>query len=202
MDTQRWAENLTSEVYEFWKSKHPRKEGVKVFYSRTNKNPDLMIIGYQPGGNYSHFKNEDADRFARGDFKPQANEFLTTDYPMAKRMREFFGSNLKLLEKSVIFPVIFFRSPSAKDWYTYKNRREVKEFCLLKTKEIIKDAFKLDIVNSVDLLDVGVEEDNASSISLLEQFGFEESGKDEDGMFVYLKKKPFVEHRLLDNVNG
>lgn len=59
-------------------------------------------------------------------------------------------------------------------------------------QEVLKKAFQLDMVNSVDLLDVGVEGDNRSSISLLKKFGFEESGKDEDGMLVYLKKKPFV----------
>ncbi|MEX1063755.1 MAG: hypothetical protein WD898_04100 [Candidatus Paceibacterota bacterium] len=137
MNIQNWAENLTREVYEIWKSKYPRREGIKLFYSKVIKNPELMIIGYQPGGNHVHFQNEDADRFANGDFKVTLNEFLITNYRMANRMREFFEHRPKLLEKSVICPLIFFRAPNARSWRRWKHRKEVEEFCFSKTSGII-----------------------------------------------------------------
>lgn len=140
MGITKWSENLTEEIYKEWKKSYSRwKPGVKVFYSPVIENPELMIIGYQPGGNQTHFKIEDEDRFAQGDFGVKQNEFFTSNYRMAKRMKEFFEpDNLNILEKSVIFPLIFFRAPRATTWTAWKSRRTVEELCFSKVQEIIK----------------------------------------------------------------
>jgi hypothetical protein len=140
MNIQSWAENLTREVYEAWKNRYSDWDaGIKVFYSQPIEDPELVIIGYQPGGNYTHFKNEDEDKFAKGNFTISKNEFITTGYRMAKRMREFFGpEHIDVLEKSVIFPLVFFRAPRISTWRSWGNSKEAEMFCFLKIEEIIQ----------------------------------------------------------------
>lgn len=59
------------------------------------------------------------------------------------------------------------------------------------SKEIIREAFQLQVVGQVDILDVNVEKDNVRSIELLNWAGFSQEGSDEDGMLIYKKHKPF-----------
>ena len=44
------------------------------------------------------------------------NSYVVKPYPMAKRMRDFFEGHLNLLNESVVFPTLFFRSESTKYW--------------------------------------------------------------------------------------
>lgn len=156
---KNWADNITQEIYNVWKSKYSDwRPGVKVFYSPVIKNPELMIISYQPGGNEVNFENEDKSRFEKGDFSVRKNEFLVADYLMARKIRHFFGDRKEILEKSVIFPMIFFRASTARMWRGIRpiaKRVEMEEFCLSKVKEIIEK------VAPVRLLVIGMETLNA-----------------------------------------
>ncbi len=58
-------------------------------------------------------------------------------------------------------------------------------------RQVLEGAFRLKILDSVEVLDVNVEKDNAPSIRLLEDAGFVQEGVDEEGMLIYKKAKPF-----------
>lgn len=67
-ETKEWSENFTEEVYREWKENYSNIEtGVKTFYTPVAENPQLMIIGYNSGGEKNSFQ-EDRERFENGDF--------------------------------------------------------------------------------------------------------------------------------------
>lgn len=50
---ENWAEKLTEEVYQAWKSEYSFwKLGFALFYSPVHMNPKIMIIGRNPGGRF------------------------------------------------------------------------------------------------------------------------------------------------------
>lgn len=142
MDLNDWAENLTKNVYNEWKSKYEFwKLGFKVFYGPVNLNPPLMIISYNPGGDETSFE-QDLARFSKGDFSiPAVNSYVERPYAMAKKMRDFFEGHLNLLGESVVFPILFFRSKNVKYWKRRlgkTTRNDMEAFCYGKVKEIIQ----------------------------------------------------------------
>ena len=139
---EKWSEELTKEVYNEWKTKYSFwKSGFKIFYSPVRKNPKLLILSLNPGGTEEHFKKENQKLFENNDFSvSKNNEYLTTNYTMAKKVRKFFENNLDLLEESVVLPILFFRS---KDYQYWKNnikkeiRYDMENFSYTKIKEIL-----------------------------------------------------------------
>ena len=143
MDINEWAEELTKEVYTIWKTKYRDWEhGFKVFYSPIRRNPKLMIISLNPGGTVTNFKKTDYWKFKKGNFSlPPKNRYLVTDYPFAKKIREFFDGNEGLLDTSVAISILFFRSKNFKFWLKNvpKTRRtEMENYSYEKVKLIIK----------------------------------------------------------------
>ena len=68
MEIETWAKNINKEVYEKWKRDYPLWDsGFKVFYSPVRKNPKLMILSYNPGGNETSFQ-EDLNHFEKGSY--------------------------------------------------------------------------------------------------------------------------------------
>jgi hypothetical protein len=59
--------------------------------------------------------------------------------PMARKVRKFFDGHEKMLERSVAFTVLFFRSKNIKEWKRLdkQKRKEMEEFSYKKVKEII-----------------------------------------------------------------
>lgn len=141
-DLNKWAENLQKEVYETWKTKYSFWEfGFKVFYGPIKINPTVMIITHNPGEGVARFLGEDKWRFDEGDFSlPKVNAYIENDNKMAKRMKDFFKDDLKLLEKGVTFPLIFFRSRNIDEWKAIDDiiRTEMEEFCFSKVKQIVQ----------------------------------------------------------------
>lgn len=144
MEAEKWAENLTQEIYSIYQRKYSFwKPGLKLFYSPVVFKPQLMIISYQPGGSEEHYANEDRDRFDAGDFSlPTTNDYVSKNHVMSRRIRSFFDfkSGMELLKNSVVFPLIFFRSPTIRAWrkeLPKSARVEMEELCFQKTEEII-----------------------------------------------------------------
>lgn len=139
---EKWSEELTKEVYNEWKTKYSFwKSGFKTFYSPVRKNPKLLILSFNPGGTDEHFEKENQQLFENNDFSiSKNNEYLTTNYTMAKKVRKFFESNLDLLEESVALPILFFRSKNYQYW---KNnikkeiRCDMENFSYTKIREIL-----------------------------------------------------------------
>lgn len=145
-DITKWAENLTKEIYSEYINKYSFwKHGIKVFYSPVVTKPDLMIISYQPGGTEKNYIEEEKDSFEKGDFHLQAfNSYVETTYTMSRRVRSLFDfdSGFKILSKSVVFPLIFFRAPTISAWrkeLPKQQRVAMEEFCFSKVKEIIQE---------------------------------------------------------------
>jgi len=139
---ETWAKNITKEVFEKWKKDYSFWDsGFKVFYSPVRKNPKVMILSYNPGGDKTSFQ-EDLIHFENGSYPGfSKNEYVSQDYPMAKRIRSFFESNNNLLETSVTLPVIFFRSKNVE--YLKKNfpkelQKDMEKFCLGHIERIIQ----------------------------------------------------------------
>jgi hypothetical protein len=142
MNIKTWSENIVKDAYREWKEKYSDYEnGFKVFYSVPRKNPKLMIISFQPGGNYSHFHEENLGNYKKDDFSIKENSYISNNHKMSKVVRKLFSivdNGIKILETSVIFPLIFFRSSSVKKWSTEIKRKEMEDFCFKKVTEIIK----------------------------------------------------------------
>jgi len=138
---EQWIENINRDVFLEWKSKyHFWKDGYKIFYGPVKKNPKLMIISYNPSGSKYYFLTEDLQRFENGDFSaPKTNSYLIRKNRMAKRMQDLFSEKKKILEESVTFPILFFRSKDMDTWKMVvpkKKRSEMEQFCFSKVKEI------------------------------------------------------------------
>lgn len=138
-----WAESITKDIYlEYINQYSSWKYGIKVFYSPVVLSPKLMIISYQPGGDEKDFEKEEKKDFEIGDFHLQNfNSYLETDHRMSLRMRSLFdfSGGLELLGSSVVFPLIFFRSPTINIWRQNNTERiKMEKFSFSKVKEIIE----------------------------------------------------------------
>ncbi len=142
LEIETWAKNVTQEVFEKWQKDFPFWDsGFKVFYGPVSKNPKVMILSYNPGGDKTSFQ-EDLIHFQKGNYSGfTKNEYISRDYPMAKKIRSFFELNYDLLETSVTLPIIFFRSKNMK--YLKKNfpkelQKNMEKFCLDQIERIIQ----------------------------------------------------------------
>ena len=73
MELYNWAEELTRQVFSQWKTNHARwKQGFKLFYSPIKKNPKLLILSYNPGGDKNSFKKE-LEQYENGNFSLPKN---------------------------------------------------------------------------------------------------------------------------------
>jgi len=148
MELYNWAEELTRQVFSQWKTNHAGwKQGFKLFYSPIKKNPKLLILSYNPGGDKNSFKKE-LEQYENGNFSlPKNHEFTTKEYRMARRMCDFFIGYEKTLKMSVTLPIFFFRSKNVNilDQNLAKQERKLMQaFC---DKLIEKIIFKLEPKN-------------------------------------------------------
>lgn len=141
MKLDQWATSLIKNFYNQWESKYKWKKGFKIFYGPVRKNPNLMILSYNPGGGIDNFTREDHHRYEAGDFSPpKINSYIVRKNHMAKRMQDFFSGNEKMLKESVILPVLFFRSKNKKEWresFPKEKRIKAEKLCFSLLDEII-----------------------------------------------------------------
>ena len=140
MEIDIWANNLLKDVCEKWKSLEGKydfwKCGFGIFYSPVYANPDLMVIGYNLGGDENSFNEEKALQL------PTEHEYFMEDYLIARKMKKLFNNigKMNLLEKSIKFNIIFFRSINDIQWNSINKeiRENIEKFCFVKVKEIIR----------------------------------------------------------------
>ena len=154
MDITKWAEDLTEEVYNEWKTKYSFwEDGFKVFYSPVRYRPELMIISLNPGGTKRNFVEEHYSDYEDGDFSLlNENSYLISKYQFAKKIRTLFEGNENVLKTSVAITVLFFRSKNINYWVKNnpkKTRLAMERFAYDKVKQI------LDKVKPKKLLVVG-----------------------------------------------
>lgn len=140
MDLNQWSDSLLRETYNKWSSLEGKyefwKSGFAVFYSPVYENPDLMIIGYNPGGDSDTFNEKEALLI------PEEHEYFKWNYPLAKKMRETIFNKINktdLLRKSIKLNLIFFRSNNKKCFTSISRevRKDIEQFCHGKVREII-----------------------------------------------------------------
>ena len=137
--TTKWAENLTKEVYKKWKRIGKPKNGFRVFYGPVRKNPKLMIISLNPGGDERYFV-KDKRKYENGNFSlRQENFYLQKKNPFGKMIMKLFKGNESVMEESVITTVLLFRSHDLPQLKRNKKKyAEIKEFANKIVKEIIE----------------------------------------------------------------
>lgn len=138
-----WAEQLTKDVFQEWERKYRFwKPGFKIFYGPVKRNPKIMILSANPGGDKDSFKG-DLLRFRKGDFSlPIDNEYFSKPWHIARRIRNLFDNKQDLLKESIAFPIFFFRSKSAralKQYIPTQQRIEMELFCYRKVRKILKE---------------------------------------------------------------
>jgi len=142
MELKQWAENLLRETYEKWNSLERKyefwKSGFAVFYSPVYESPDLMVIGFNPGGDEKSFDENVALMV------PDKHDYFKWEYPypLAKKMKDdIFGkiNETELLRRSVKLNLIFFRSRIKNDFagISKEVRKDIEQFCHEKVREII-----------------------------------------------------------------
>lgn len=155
MQVKEWGESIQEEVYEEWKSQFKEHNpGFRVFYGPVFPEPEILILGYQPGGDPGDFARDHLERYENGDFSlPEQNEYETKNYEFASRIREkIFNDRQNYLSESIGSNAIFFRSESIKKWKEVPigRRREMEEFSINKVKEMI------DVLNPKRVLILGM----------------------------------------------
>lgn len=164
----RWAADVVEEVYREWKENFSHWEaGFSVFNSPVREEPELMILGYQPGGTAEDFQRA-KKRYQSGEFHlPEGNELTTSGYRLAQEMRRLFEGRREMLEQSVFTNLIFFRSPDTGEWGSRDSDRvnQAEEFCFQKTREILerlnpKRILVIGVTTFDRFIDVCVEDPN------------------------------------------
>lgn len=142
MTLNQWAESLQEEVYEWWKENHSDYErGFRVFGSPVVPNPEILFLGFQPGGGKSDFNEYELKKFKNGDFTlPTTHEYISQPYPQAKTMGQaVFEDNTEFLENTIKSNVIFFRAEGTDDWKTVskERRKQLQQYSLSKVDQIV-----------------------------------------------------------------
>jgi len=144
MNYTPWLESINLETKEKWENT-PNKSsnGFAVFYSPVNeKNKDILIVGYNPGGGEKDFNPEEAMSIRT------EHEYATHDYPLALKMREhvFKAAGIPV-EQTVKLNHIFFRTPNSsvpidKELIQFSHEKVIEIIEVLKPKLIITEGFK------------------------------------------------------------
>jgi hypothetical protein len=146
----------TLEIYEAArKSLGEEAHGFRVLYGPLLESTRTLIVGFQPGGDWSHHKHD--EHYA----PPELNDYLTADWRLAIELRQRFG--FEFLQQSVGTNAIFFRAPSIERWRNIplNTRLSLEAFSLAKMDELI------DLINPDQLLILGWD-----TVELLRQYTF------------------------------
>jgi len=125
-----WINTLYKNTRAVWEKNGKNSSGYAIFYSPVVDNPELLIMGYNPGGDEGDFSSIPMT-------PPAEHDYICGNYKMANRMRYIFESAnmLENLQNSVKMNLIFFRTKSAS---TVKQLpAENVTFCYSQTKKII-----------------------------------------------------------------
>ena len=139
-DIERFAQQTVDETYTLWRETRFQHEfgssGFAVFYSPVFYEPDVLFVGFNPGGSPADF---DVDRSRR---VPTQHEYLHEHYDLARKMRGMFATlgKLETLKNSVKMNSIFFRTSNSDKWRTIPTltRHRLEGFCDQRVRQIIE----------------------------------------------------------------
>lgn len=140
---KQFGSDIFSETKKKWdeykgKSLIIEHNGFAVFYSPFNRNPDLMIIGHNPGiGN-----NDGEFDWKREATIPDVHDYIRMEYRLAIKQNRLWTEmdRLEILQNSVKINLLFFRSQNIAEWNGIEKeiRKPLEDFCIDKVKEIIE----------------------------------------------------------------
>lgn len=136
MDMDEFSQTIIDQVHKKWRSLEKDKLtkygiwdcGFSLLYSPLRANTDLMILGFNPGGDEKDFKIEDEIKM------PRHHSYLLRDgqcdYRLARETRDLFEGKMHLLEESIKANLIPFRSPNKRAWYEIDRdlRTDLEDF--------------------------------------------------------------------------
>lgn len=144
INLEKWAEELRKEVCLKWKEYEEKlPKGFELFYSPVRMSPDVMIIGFNPGGGTDDVKcYEEPEPLAEHGYitygLPRPGK---KPYRLAEKMYQLFKEmgHEKTLQNSVKLNLIFFRSGDIKEWNNMDKvaRKDLDNFCCEKVKNVI-----------------------------------------------------------------
>jgi hypothetical protein len=119
--------------------------GFEILYGPPLHRPDMLLLGYQPGGGAQSPEDARA-RYPLPDRWPDTSAYVTAPWPLAGRLRDMFGT--EPLTRSVGLNAIFVRSPKIAAYGTIDGelRNEISHFCL---PHVIRIIDAVDPVNVV-----------------------------------------------------
>ncbi len=107
---------IYSDVQRFY-DEHPVRIGgedlgFRVLYSPPLPRPEILFLGFQPGGRLGEAL--ESQRLGHREGWPTFSDYATADWLLARRMRSIWP--IDVINRSVGMNAIFFRAPSIKDW--------------------------------------------------------------------------------------
>ena len=128
---KEWCNILLDRLNSDWGSvPNTILSGYSIFFSPVKYQPDLLIIGDNPGGS----------EFIRQIEVPIEHEYFKYDYPIAKTMKNkiFKGEKLNnLLRGSVKTNRIFFKTKNLDQFNKLHNSKSMEVYCFLILEDII-----------------------------------------------------------------
>lgn len=125
-----WVKKLYADTRVEYEKIDNGNQGFAIFYSPVKANPELMIIGLNPGLGVKCLNRPMESPLDKHDYFEQ-------NYPIARNMKKIFeGEKMEeKLRESVKLNLYFFRS---RNWSSLNISMDAKNYCQLKTIEIIE----------------------------------------------------------------
>lgn len=110
--------------------------GYRILYGPPRPCPDILFIGFQPGGRIQDALNGLAE--GQHTLWPSRFEFAAASWPLARAIRKIFS--VEDLDRCTGLNLVFFRAPSMTTWRQIARpvRKELERFSLEKCEEITK----------------------------------------------------------------
>ena len=113
--------------------------GFKIFNSPPVSRPEILFIGYQPGGGDAEWRYERSRESHK--IWPSEVEYRVASWALAVNIREIFSNTEVDLRKTVGMNALFVRAPSVevfKSKFSKLERDNIKNFCIEEAKSIVK----------------------------------------------------------------
>lgn len=148
---EKWLEEVAQGCHDLAK-KNIEYPDFYVFQSSSdNYNPELLIIGANPGS-YHRYSDKLIDkgieRRTAKDLGYDSNQYIENEnnpeWKINKPILRMFSNEntRKVLEESVIMNVVYFNTAKVQDLKKYGDGKEMINFCISKTKEFIYEILK------------------------------------------------------------
>lgn len=134
------ARRIYRETARFYADIEPRLgdhgHGFKILYGPPSPVPEILFIGYQPGGG----REDRAAEIILGAEKrwPRICEYAHAGWTLASNLRRMFGADF--LQRCSGLNALFFRAPNAGEYKRIGlgERREIASFCLPRVVELVE----------------------------------------------------------------